>query len=63
MIVSALPILLYTPIQEVGILLSTLGGFLPNFDLLDKDKAVLNVVCHNCFPVGKQPSPSSHHAP
>jgi hypothetical protein len=48
MIVSALPILLYN-----------LWGFLPNFDLLDKNKAVLQGVRHILFQYVE--SQVSHH--
>jgi hypothetical protein len=41
--------------------LATLEGILPNFDLLDKDEAVLKGVCPYHFSVSRKPNLSSHH--
>ncbi len=50
-------------VSKLSILLPTLGGILPKFDLLNKDKAVLQGVCHYPFPVCRKPNLSSHHVP
>jgi len=47
-------------VSKLWILFATLAGILPNFDLLDKDKAVLQGVCHNPFPEYVE-SQISHH--